>query len=530
MRLLESGVLGIVHLPDHTLGRGVAVTANGATTGHGTSGNDGQFKVGLAPGRYRVSFREESTGRAASTSDVVVEKGKLTNLGDVVLGGAGTITGVVKLAGNPYAAVDVELTHDSLGVFAATVDTGGTFTAEKVPEGTLVVRATSHVTGFSAVKTVDAAGDPFNVNADIDLPVPFIDATPPLVATTAAPFTVAVRGGNFHSAATVKLVQENIPGDVKYAEKRLDVTFYDPHPEPTGIIEVRNPDGAFARANVTFEDIAVQFPLVLCIERKDTTVETDDLWDYFSKPHLFPWTNSGFYYHDYRNQYLFPSSTLQELRDAGVMTIESIHSRAVSFTGTSVNNYAAASRVRVTETQRSTLVRTFSANQLPAEAPVYLDRIGEMTIKTATADIFGTSNPNPALLSDCTSCGSDPMTRNDLAVPITLPKLVPPTMNILVDTLLRNGGGNSGTTAWDLTSGPNGCDGPQRAYGMSQSRNPNFLTTAYGVDEHAFVWVFRGRVLLGSAKFSDKTGDLIRMLLTPKGKRAAGLDGASGER
>jgi len=101
------------------------------------------------------------------------------------------------------------------------------------------------------------------------------------------------------------------------------------------------------------------------------------------------------------------------------------------------------------------------------------------------------TGPLGSLLSDCVSCvGSTPEERNswcqiDLGV----------ADNILVDMKLAlAGSGQAGASAWDITTTEfgGGCDGPQRAFGSGYFANDDHLTTAIGIDDNAFVWVFHG--------------------------------------
>src|SRR5947207_10796362 len=66
------------------------------------------------------------------------------------------------------------------------------------------------------------------------------------------------------------------------------------------------------------------FPLVLCVERTNSTNTR------FGS--TFPWSNDSAHFASYRNQYLYPSTTLAALQP-DVLTIESIHARASSFSG-----------------------------------------------------------------------------------------------------------------------------------------------------------------------------------------------------
>jgi hypothetical protein len=249
------------------------------------------------------------------------------------------------------------------------------------------------------------------------------------------------------------------------------------------------------------------FPLVMCVERSNST--SQNVGNYF------PWANDSFAFANYRNQWLYPSKTLSDVA-AQAATIESIHSRSVSFTGGGAITYATAAadaNIEVGRTPAGSLVRTFVANR-GASPSEYLLWNGPKTIGT-------TVGPKGAILSDFTSRSANPLTRNDLTVPIDLRTLDLSKTNILVDTLMR---GNKGGAflIWDAVSGA--CSEPKRAYGSGSFVNPNALTTAYGIDLYTFIWVFRGLSLPPPSTVQQQIAEIIRLLITPEGLRCAGLD------
>ena len=63
-------------------------------------------------------------------------------------------------------------------------------------------------------------------------------------------------------------------------------------------------------------ELKLIFPLVMCVEMLD---DTQASWG-----NGFPWENSTFFFSTYRNQYLFPSSTVDDVARIA-LTIESIH-------------------------------------------------------------------------------------------------------------------------------------------------------------------------------------------------------------
>lgn len=276
------------------------------------------------------------------------------------------------------------------------------------------------------------------------------------------------------------------------------------------------------------------FPLVLCIERGKTTQGGDPLtYDPTipSEGSVMPFASYRPYV-NYRNQYLYPSTSLQALRTAGIHTIESMHARAVSFMSTisgggNAYNYLDPSVITIRQTAMTLLDRTFDSNQVGVSAD-HLTRKGPLTVNHAPGTAFGGTNTDPFVLSNITVCkngiGANVADCNHLDNAIVLPAIVPPTQNILVDmTMYISGAGNSGIGVWDITPGFEGCEEPQRAYGTSTFINPNRLTTAYGVDNKAFVWVFEGLAVPVPVTFTGATANLLDMLLTPKGMRASGL-------
>ena len=134
----------------------------------------------------------------------------------------------------------------------------------------------------------------------------------------------------------------------------------------------------------------------------------------------FPWDSDTLFFSTYR---LYPSSTILDLRAAGVVSIDSIAACASSFASPSVNvdgSFAngTPSRVVVSSGSGDSLLPTFALN--------------------------------------------------------TGPELCSLT-------------GHSGDTVWDVSSGPGGSLAPQHAFGSGAFLNPDHLTTALGVDDSAFV-------------------------------------------
>lgn len=243
--------------------------------------------------------------------------------------------------------------------------------------------------------------------------------------------------------------------------------------------------------------------LAMCAERQNTTSQ--------NVGNGFPWENSTFFFSAFRNQFLYPSSTVAAV-GVTATTIESMHARAVSFTGASTNVYAAGSHLRVNQTPVGTLQRQFSLN--PAGA-AHMTINGPHTIAHATGYNSGIANH----LSDCVSCPGATLEARNAMSPIINTS---PAVNLLVDSLARVGTGNSGNGIWDATSGA--CSAPTRAYGSGTFVNLNALTTAFGVDTFAFVWVFCGKALPPPSTVQQQISEIIRLLLTPESLRCSGID------
>lgn len=248
--------------------------------------------------------------------------------------------------------------------------------------------------------------------------------------------------------------------------------------------------------------------LVMCVEFEDFTQGS---WG-----NGFPWENSTFFFATTRNQYLYPSSTVNDVK-AVTQTMKGIGARAVSFSGNSTNVYASGSSVRVTNAVADTLQTTFSLNP------------GTTSYCTLNGPFTITHRPmpsgRPGGISTCSTCPAGPFPDSWCQVGPTLAAFNA-VSNILVDINLVVGTGSSGGGVWDMTttSFGEGCDGPQRAYGSGSFVNSQHLTTAYGVDSMAFVWVFRGTAMPPPATVEQQIKEIVRLLLTPEGLRCSGLD------
>jgi hypothetical protein len=234
----------------------------------------------------------------------------------------------------------------------------------------------------------------------------------------------------------------------------------------------------------------------------------------------FPWENETLFFSTFRNQFLFSSSDVNAVKSVAV-TIESIGARSVSFTGANVNVYGSVnngspSAIVVSDNIGDTLVPQFAANGGPLEhcriegtdaAPIVINtRVG----------------PKGALISACDSCASPDewCVIGDLRLPATLGS----NGNLLVDHELAVSTGNSGAGVWDTNGNGNCATGSSRAYGSGQFANVNHLTTALGVDEFGFIWVFKGLRPPPPATVEQQIKEIVRLLLTPEGLRCSGLD------
>jgi hypothetical protein len=244
----------------------------------------------------------------------------------------------------------------------------------------------------------------------------------------------------------------------------------------------------------------LRLDLVMCQEMQDDTQQ--------NVGNGFPWENSTFFFSTFRNQFLYPSSTVSETA-ALACTIESIQARSSSFAGASTNVYTGAGFVDVGDAVSSSLVKTFSLNT--GTPGTYGNISGDYTIGSTTG-------VNGALLSTCVSCGTDRW--------ITTIDIENTAPDILVDQYGVVGTGNSGGGIWDMTTTQfgQGCNGPERAYGSGSFANSLHVTTALGVDDANFVWVFQGLAAAPPATVEQQIKEIIRLLLTPEGLRCSGLD------
>jgi len=256
------------------------------------------------------------------------------------------------------------------------------------------------------------------------------------------------------------------------------------------------------------------FPLVMCPERQNTNRTTLGL--------RLPWQNGAFAFIDNRNQFLWPSSTVTAT-SARAVTIESIHSRASSFAGSSTYNFtgAAVQWIRVKETGVSALVPTFALND--TLGTVHLNWMGNKQMATNAASNFGGGS---TLLSDFTTRNANINVRNDLDTIFDFRVIDPTKTNILVDELVRIATtGNSGFPVWDIANGGGGsCEAQQLGFGGSSFSGPNILTTAIRIYSYGFVWVFRGLASPPPANIQMQIAEIVRLLLTPESLRCSWLD------
>jgi hypothetical protein len=236
----------------------------------------------------------------------------------------------------------------------------------------------------------------------------------------------------------------------------------------------------------------------------------------------FPWENSSFFFASFRNQYLFDSAALGA-GGAGATScsIESVQSRSVSFIAGSTNVYGSflnGSPSTITaEAGLGGLVPTFAFNSGGAA-------LCSLTGTDAAPIVIGSMvGPNGSTLSSCTSC--DPAVGDGWCNLGDIDAL--PADGIMFDHTLSVGTGNSGAGVWDTNSTAfgGGCaPGGLRAFGSGTFANPNALTTALGVDNFDFVWVFAGKAPPPPATVAQQISEIVRLLLTPQGLRCSSLD------
>ena len=221
----------------------------------------------------------------------------------------------------------------------------------------------------------------------------------------------------------------------------------------------------------------------------------------------FPWESSTFFFSSFRNQYSYPAAVVNSLTSS---TIESVHARAVSFSGGSTNTYGTGASSATISDRIAPLVLNMPLNT----GGTVHGAIGDHTIGTMTG-------PGGAVLSDCTSCpgtGGPLGSRNQWFATIQTAG----SPGVMMDHIGFVTGA-AGGTIWD-THGNASCAGGERAYGSGSFANPNHLTSALGVDSFDFVWVFKGRGTPPPATIAQQLAEVIRLLLTPNGLRCSGLD------
>lgn len=260
---------------------------------------------------------------------------------------------------------------------------------------------------------------------------------------------------------------------------------------------------------------APTFPLVIAKEYQNATSTIVG--------NGFPWENSSFFFSSFRNQYLYSSSDIKAV-SAVTCSIESVSARSVSFTGASTNVYGSfpngdPSTITVTDSVASSLVSTFALN---TGSTTMASLVGT----SAAPIIIGTyAGPNGKTLSSCDSCPG--ATDLDRDMWFSLGDISGPVPDVLFDTTVQVGTGNSGAGVWDTNStafGQGSPDGGERAFGSGSFANPNHLTTALGIDLYDFVWVFKGGAPPAPATVEQQLKEVVRLLLTPHGLRCSGLD------
>lgn len=288
-----------------------------------------------------------------------------------------------------------------------------------------------------------------------------------------------------------------------------------PRPPAAAAASSSGPTGNSCLKSITKKLV---FPLVMCVERQGSTST--------GVGNGFPWENSTGFFATFRNQYLFPSTTITKVKNVAD-TIESMHSRSVSFSGNGNHIYNDAGKgsfVRITSGASNTLVPTFALNtgattyQSLTATPGAPIQIGMVALPSGGA----------GFLSTCLTCvgSADPKSPASRDRWATLGDLSLITGSVMIDSL-SNVGGGTGNGIWDTGSGT-ACEA-RRAYGSGAFANPNNLTTALGVDTFDTVWVFQGLAPPPPATVEMQIAEIIRLLLTPEGLRCSFLDRTPGD-
>ena len=223
----------------------------------------------------------------------------------------------------------------------------------------------------------------------------------------------------------------------------------------------------------------------------------------------FPWENSTFFFSTFRNQYLYDSAALAETAKF-TCAIHGIAARSVSFVGASTNVYGSFANGQPSTIHVSTgfnsLVSTFALNSGPEFCWLTGTTASPIVMETTTAI------PGGSLISVCTSCDGTGQWRNEWCW-IDVSAGVPG--GIVIDMTLSVGAGTSGAGVWDTDDNTfgTGCEpGGTRAFGSGTFANPDNLTTALGIDDFDFVWVFKGLAPPPAATVEQQIKEIIRLL------------------
>lgn len=230
----------------------------------------------------------------------------------------------------------------------------------------------------------------------------------------------------------------------------------------------------------------------------------------------FPWTNQTFF-STFRNQYLYPST---QFASEG-RTVQSISARSVTFMGSHRSTYE---------------TNGFSWNVLQILAKGTGGSYGTFglnfaTNRTGTSNYVDFVNPSlsvyqplgpsyaPTLTITSNGAGDISWGLPDFqAIPWSGTSSDP---NLVLDQgmdLAASGQGSG--TIWDMGQ----AQGCWRAYGSASYYNHNNVTNAWGIDDAAFVWVYKGLSAPPPATLDAQIKEIVRLLLTPEALRCSDLD------
>lgn len=251
-----------------------------------------------------------------------------------------------------------------------------------------------------------------------------------------------------------------------------------------------------------------------------TLVAPSDYSDYTNTSwgNGYPWQNNTAFFSTFRNQYLFPAAAFP----AEARTVESLGARSVTFTGAQTTVMETPSGPKGRGWDHLEIMAFYGG--MPAMALNFAaNRTGVDTVDFQRSG----DGTNPTLgltydpLFECFTAGNGDISHG-------LPKFTPilwtgssADPDLMLDCGVdMTSSGHSGYCVWDMGQSQ-GC---LRAYGSSSYFGRNWLTQAYGIDDMAFVWVFRGLAGPPPASLDANIKEIVRLLVTPEALRCTDLD------